>query len=210
MNKKESKYFNTAIKMDEALITLLEKKDFDYITIKEICEQAGVNRSTFYLHYENIMDLLQETTRYIMDKHFSYYQIDEKNLPYGLENCKQQDLLFISHKYIVPYLTFVRENRRVFKIALKNFHIMRLDDVYARLFQRVFDPLLARFSVPQKNRSYMMRFYLSGITAIVMEWLNGNCHEELEQIADIIMECVMSDRSIHRIADENMHLRSKN
>ena len=51
----------------------------------------------------------------------------------------------------------------------------------------------------------MMRFYLSGITAIVMEWLNGNCREELDQIADIIMECVMGDRSMHRISDENMH-----
>ena len=34
-----------------------------YITVKEICEKAGVNRSTFYLHYENTTDLLQETTR---------------------------------------------------------------------------------------------------------------------------------------------------
>ena len=47
MNKSESKYFNTAIRMDEALIALLEKKDFEYITVKEICDKAGVNRSTF-------------------------------------------------------------------------------------------------------------------------------------------------------------------
>ena len=76
MNKNESKYFNTAIKFDEALISLLEKKDFAYITIKEICDKAGVNRSTFYLHYENTSDLLAETTRYIIDKHLSYYSID--------------------------------------------------------------------------------------------------------------------------------------
>ena len=63
MNKNESKYFNTAIRMDEALIALLEKKDFEYISIKEICQKAGVNRSTFYLHYENTADLLKETTR---------------------------------------------------------------------------------------------------------------------------------------------------
>ena len=66
MNKNESKYFNTAKRMDEALITLLEKKDFEYVTIKEICDTAGVNRSTFYLHYENTVDLLKETTRYIL------------------------------------------------------------------------------------------------------------------------------------------------
>ena len=59
MNKNESKYFNTAQKMDEALITLLEKKELAYITVSEICKEAGVNRSTFYLHYETIQDLLK-------------------------------------------------------------------------------------------------------------------------------------------------------
>ena len=61
MNRSESKYFNTALRMDEALAALLEKKDFEYITVKEICDAAGVNRSTFYLHYENTRDLLDET-----------------------------------------------------------------------------------------------------------------------------------------------------
>ena len=53
MNKSESKYYNTALLMDEALLLLLENKEFDFITVKEVCQKAGVNRSTFYLHYEN-------------------------------------------------------------------------------------------------------------------------------------------------------------
>ena len=57
MNKNESKYFNTAKKMDDALLSLLEKKTFEYITIKDICEEANVNRSTFYLHYDNIIPI---------------------------------------------------------------------------------------------------------------------------------------------------------
>ncbi|MDE6707509.1 MAG: TetR/AcrR family transcriptional regulator, partial [Oscillospiraceae bacterium] len=61
MNKSESKYFNTALKMNQALLAILEKKDFEYITIKEICEKAGVNRSTFYLHYQNTRELLDES-----------------------------------------------------------------------------------------------------------------------------------------------------
>ena len=61
MNKSESKYFYTARLMNESLLILLEKKDIDYITVKEICEKAGVNRSTFYLHYDNIDDLFKET-----------------------------------------------------------------------------------------------------------------------------------------------------
>lgn len=51
MNKQESRYAGTASLMDEALLLLLEQKDFDRITVKELCQKAGVNRTTFYLHY---------------------------------------------------------------------------------------------------------------------------------------------------------------
>ena len=67
MNHSESKYFATAARMDEAFLELLEKKDFAYITVKEICKKAGVNRSTFYLHYETVNDLLTESTRYLIN-----------------------------------------------------------------------------------------------------------------------------------------------
>ena len=68
LNKSESKYYNTACLMDEALILLLEKKEYSFITVKEICEKAGVNRSTFYLHYETIDDLLSECIEYVGNK----------------------------------------------------------------------------------------------------------------------------------------------
>ena len=76
MNKSESKYFNTAIKMDKAFLQLLEKKDFEYISIKEICEKAGVNRSTFYLHYDNISDLLSESIRFMNEQFLSYFHTE--------------------------------------------------------------------------------------------------------------------------------------
>ena len=72
MNKSESKYFATAVRMDEAFLCILEKKDLAYITVKEICEKAGVNRSTFYLHYETVADLLSESVSY-MNEHFLSY-----------------------------------------------------------------------------------------------------------------------------------------
>lgn len=54
-NKHESKYFHTAQLMDEALLNLLETKDFEYITVSQLCKKAGVNRTTFYLHYLSII-----------------------------------------------------------------------------------------------------------------------------------------------------------
>ena len=197
MNKNESKYFNTAIRMDEALITLLEKKDFEYITIKEICDTAGVNRSTFYLHYENTSDLLKETTRYIMDKHLAYYEIDKERISLQFETCKRDELLFITDKYLAPYLTFIKENQRLFKVSIKHFNSFNMNEVYGRMFEHIFNPILERFHVPEKERSYMMKFYLTGVFAIVMEWLENNCSDDMETVTRVITDCVMGERNVN-------------
>ncbi len=197
MNKNESKYFNTARKMDEALITLLEKKDFAYITIKEICDTAGVNRSTFYLHYENTADLLNETTRYILDKHFSYYSIDKKGIYERFENCEKKQLVFITAEYLTPYLNFIRENQRIFKVAIKQFNSMNMDEVYGRMFTQIFNPILARFGVPERERGFVMKFYLTGVYAVVMEWLEKDCAEDMNTVIKVITDCVLGDMTIN-------------
>lgn len=197
MNKNESKYFNTAIRMDEALITLLEKKDFEYITVKEICATAGVNRSTFYLHYENTSDLLKETTRYIIDKHLAYYEIDQKRISLQFETCKREELLFITDEYLTPYLTFIKDNQRLFKVSIRQFHSMNMNEVYGRMFAHIFSPILARFGVPVTERSYVMKFYLTGVFAIIMEWLNNNCSDDMKTIIKIITDCVMGERNVN-------------
>ena len=197
MNKNESKYFNTAIRMDEALITLLEKKDFEYITVKEICDTAGVNRSTFYLHYENTADLLKETTRYVIDKHLAYYKIDKERISLRFETKTREELLFITEEYLTPYLTFIKGNQRLFKVSIKQFHSMNMDEVYGRMFEHIFSPILARFAVPEAERSYVMKFYLNGIFAIIMEWLGKNCADDMKAVTRVIINCVMGERKIN-------------
>ena len=118
MNKAESKYFNTAIRFNKALLSLLEKKPFEYITISEICETAEVNRSTFYLHYENTSDLLKETTTYVLDNFASYFSINAKSVITQFANCELQDLKFINEKYLHPYLSFIKDNQQVFSAGL--------------------------------------------------------------------------------------------
>ena len=196
MNKNESKYFNTAIKMDEALILLLEKKDFEYITVKEICNAAGVNRSTFYLHYENASDLLKEATQYIIDKHLSYYKMDRQRISLQFETCKEEDLLFVTEEYLAPYLTFIKENQRLFKVAIKHFTSMNWGAVYEKMFNHIFNPILRRFRVPESERAYVIKFYLTGVFAIVMEWLRLDCLDSIGTIIKIITDCVTEGRNI--------------
>ena len=97
MNKSESKYFNTALRMDEALLALLEEKDLEYITVKEICRQAGVNRSTFYLHYETVADLVNETLEMI-DQRFRSIPRRESSGEYG--SREREDLVLVTREYL--------------------------------------------------------------------------------------------------------------
>ena len=194
MNKKESRYFCTAEKMDRALVELLEKKDFEYITVSELCKVAGVNRSTFYLHYENTSELLEETVRYIIDKHLSYYNISSSDMSLDYENCKKEDLIFITAKYLAPYLAFIKDNQKLFRIAIMRFEAMDFERAYRNMFAYIFNPVLEKFNVPEKKRAYLMKFYLNGIFGIVMEWLDNGCRDEIDVIINIITECVLGDR----------------
>lgn len=196
MNKNESKYFNTAVKMDKALISLLEKKDFEYITIKEICEAAGVNRSTFYLHYENTADLLKETTKYILDSFLTYFSVNRETITLKYNTCELKDLVFITPEYLTPYLTFIKENQFVFKTSIKHLGSMNFDKIYNKMFEFIFNPVLERFSFPEEDREYVLKFYLTGITAIVMEWLKKDCKDSIEDISRIIIQCVIGQNRV--------------
>ena len=92
MDKKESKYFQTASKMEEALISLLNIKDFEYITVKDICLKAKVNRSTFYLHYLNVNDLLEDIVLNLNKSFISFMGKDKK----VVINNNLEDLYLVS------------------------------------------------------------------------------------------------------------------
>ncbi len=190
MNKSESKYFKTATRMDLALISLLKKKSFEYITVSEICETAGVNRSTFYLHYETVGDLLNETTRYLLNDFLSYFSTDTQAIAHSLENCELNELVFIGDRYLTPYLTYIRERKEVFSTALLHNKTLGFEDIYKRLFENIFNPILDRFNYPLNNRQYVMMYYLTGINAIVSEWLKNGCDKSIKEISEIISVCI--------------------
>ncbi len=189
MNKSESKYFNTAVKMDKAFLKLLDEKEFEYITVKDICTLAGVNRSTFYLHYETVGDLLQETMEYVQTLFRSYFK-DAKIDLNALNVLPLQELYLITPQYLIPWLTFTKEHKRLFQTFYKRYETLRVADVYEEMFAKILRPILTRYGVADKNQSYVSLFYIEGIMGIVKQWIRKDCEGEIEEIATLIIECV--------------------
>ncbi|MCD7774545.1 MAG: TetR/AcrR family transcriptional regulator [Clostridiales bacterium] len=190
MTKAESKYFNTAEKMDAAFLSLIEKKDFEYITVTEICKKAGVNRSTFYLHYENMGDLLSECVENMNRKFFEYFNKSLSDIKLEISLLPADRLFLITPEYIIPYLTYISEHRSVFKVVLAKPEIMQTDKTYSALFSEIFNPILKRYNIPEKDRIYMMDFYIEGLMGIIKRWLKSDCSEPVEDIARIMINIV--------------------
>lgn len=176
--------------MDKAFLALLEEKDFSYITVKEICEKAEVNRSTFYLHYETLEDLLSESVEYMKNQFLDYTAADVGVFREKIQNCPQDDLYLITPEYLIPYLNYIQENSRLILTAMKHTRVLRLEKIYEDMFRFVFVPILERYQVEEKFRSYMMAFYVQGLMAIVTQWMRNDCKDAIEEIIAVMQKCV--------------------
>ena len=189
MNKSESKYFHAALCMDEALISLLKEKDLEYITVKEICEKAGVNRSTFYLHYDTIADLVNEAIETVNQRFMSYFA-DTKRIAEELDHIDLSNLVLITRDYLEPYLRFVSENKDLYRAAFRNPKEMQANVRYKYIKKYIIEPILKRFGVPEAYWKYYIAYYIDGTIAIIKEWLETDCQDSVEMIAAVVEECV--------------------
>ncbi len=189
MNKSESKYFNTALLMDKALITLLEEKDFEYITVKEICERAGVNRSTFYLHYETIGDILAETTDYYNEEFLKRFCKKPNEFIEDIGTVPLEELVLVNSDYLTPYLEFIKEHISVYKASFKNPVCMEAEKKFEKISKFVLVPIMNRFGIPKEEQMYRIKFYIHGCNAVIREWINRDCKDPIEEIEKIIIDC---------------------
>lgn len=191
MNRNESRYFNTAVKMDKAFLELLEEKDFPYITVKEICAKAEVNRSTFYLHYGTLNDLLLESVEYLNQQFREYMGAKSDTVVDKIHTCSEEELYLVTPEYLKPYLAYIQEHRRLFRTAIQQSKVLDMKNSYTKMFQHVFTPILERYRVPEVDRVYMMTFYVHGIMAIIEAWMQGDCSDDVNHVIEVIQQCVM-------------------
>lgn len=187
----DSRYFATALKMDRAFMELLETTPYPLITVKDLCRQAKVNRSTFYLHYESMADLAAESIGVLNAQFFGSIEQDAGAFKSRIAGAPLNELYLVTPRYLEPYLGFIKKHQRVFRTAVDNPDVLMLDKHYSTLFSTVFDPILERFGVPEDDRQYMVTFYIHGLMAIIVRWMKSGCAESVAHIMALIQQCVV-------------------
>ena len=171
--------------MNQALLSLLEKKDLEFITVTEITKKAGVNRSTFYLHYENIYELLEETIENLNKQFKNSFEI--KN---SLAITSKRDAFLITEERLRPYLNFVKENKRVLKLINKKPQLFQSRKAYQKMYDEIFYPAISQFVEGETERIYNLEFFIGGIVSIIYKWIDLDCVTEIDDLIAIIKNCV--------------------
>ena len=171
--------------MNQALLELLEKKDIEFITVTEITNKAGVNRSTFYLHYDNIDDLLEETISYI-NKEF-IISFNSNTTP--KINSKESAFL-ITDDQLIPYLNFCKKNKRILKLVHKKPNLFQSEKAYKKMYETIFYPAISQFLSDETHKIYKLEFFTQGIKGIIHKWMATDCKTDISELIKIIKDCV--------------------
>lgn len=174
-------------KLKQALLLLLDTEDFEQLSISQICKEAGVHRSTFYAHYDNQYQLLEDTRVYMIDLFLSEFENYQKTI----EAPKEKDSLMDSY-YLVPYLQFIKDHQKLYKIYIKNpldFQHKERDDIH---FIAQFIPRYQEREgrADEREMRYRYNFYTAGIRQMIEDWVLDDCQDEVEDLVAIIQDII--------------------
>lgn len=155
--------------LKDALLSLLSEKDFIDISIKELCERSGINRSTFYRHYDNLSDLYRE----IIDDLFS---LMSKASSHALQDPAN------ATSYIRDVLSFFRDHKEYDPLFGSD---LFSSDLFARRAEdHIKDSLTIKNS---RYRKYLIRYLLAGSYTIIKDWITTGRKEDVDTISDILL-----------------------
>ncbi len=175
MKNQDRRIKYTKLVLKETLITLLKTKSISKITIKELCEQADINRSTFYAHYQDQYDLLKTIEKDFFLEIKNYLKKYQKN-------NKSELTTILEH-----ILIYIKENQELSKILLGDPNFSSLQKKIMLLIQ---EPTIKEWY--QEESEYPLIFAISGSIGIIQEWLKNNMQETPTEIAEIITNSIYS------------------
>lgn len=164
------RYYSTEEKLKRALYSLLRIRDYNNISIKELCYEAGINRSSFYAHYQDINDLMIKIEKELSKSVAQIFAPDKRwNKEVFIELF---EFLLKNHDFYKAYLSASE------KVVMEKNDFMDFMNVVNR------HSLGNNFSA--KERTYHMAFFAGGLKAMSKSWIMSGCQESPQEMARIL------------------------
>ncbi len=154
--------------ISEAFFKLVQKYDFDKITISQIADEAGISRATFYRHFDSLESIVEYTSDYFIQAGLS--RLSE------LKSPTLRDLI-----------------RWRLEIARDLRHLVDIEDHpdIKNILQTVSPERLQHFShILDFTTPYKLTFNFAGFQAVTSQWAENGYKETVDEMSDIIIDLI--------------------
>lgn len=175
----DNRNYQTKRQLTDSLKKLMESKPLNKISIREICEGCGVNRQTFYYHFEDIYALLKWT-------------FEQE----AVEVVRNFDLLVDYEEAITFVMNYVEENNYILNCAydsigqegLKRFFCADFSEVFMSVIEQA--EHIAGMELDADYREFLCSFYVEAITGLLIDWIKRREHRDRETVIEYITSTV--------------------
>ncbi len=155
-----------------ALLKLVRTKEIDDITITELTALAGINRNSFYTHYDNVYNILDDINCDIIstiDSIVSKYTYNSfRDNPYPVMN--EFSSVITNNKYFTEYLLFSRSSGELIKKLKEN------------LCERFYNIYSSERGNDRPYVKYMLAFLVGGVIDVYQMWFSSEKDVSLEEV----------------------------
>lgn len=159
----------TKLLLKNALIDIMKTKSIHLISIKEICEEADVNRSTFYRHYNTQYDLYDEIIEDLATDIGSIYKDD-----------------YATVEFLTKVLEYIESKRDTFLVILSDNGKVTLGEAFV-----LFTGRFLRLDEMGELVTYVSEFIAAGLTSTIWSWLNKENRRPASDVARVLHNLMM-------------------
>ncbi|WP_342757759.1 TetR-like C-terminal domain-containing protein [Kineothrix sedimenti] len=166
----------TQMVLQDSLVELMKQKPIAKITIKELCENADINRTTFYAHYTDQYDLLQK--------------MEEECLSYAREAIsnligeKDQDVMMKLLEEIFQYFIDNRNHIQVLMSEQGDINFQK--QLFAMIYEFCGIAPDSGKNAGMGTKEFYFVFVVSGSVGLIQHWLKDDAMKSAREMAEII------------------------
>ncbi|HWP50994.1 MAG TPA: TetR/AcrR family transcriptional regulator C-terminal domain-containing protein [Clostridia bacterium] len=167
---------HTKEKLTNAFWMLYEKKPYDQITVREITELAGCNRSTFYTYFKDVYDVLERTEDEI-------YKLLQDEFDRSRYICSQEEITE-SIRFIGEFLK--KNHKRLVLLLGENGDVKFAHRILQQIRERMRSRLSEALNMDDTTFEYVVEYIMNAHVGLTMRWFQNGCDISFEKMAELI------------------------
>ncbi len=171
----------TRMQLRSGLTQLMREKPIKDITVRELAQLVDINRCTFYLHYRDIYDMVEQVEQEVFEEYEALIQAHPSS-----------ELQDGSFPMLLDLYRFFQQNADLCAAFLGgNGDMSFFNKLIGLLRERVFEYWLQERKMDPEQFDYFFSFIASGCIGMIREWFNRDMRETPEQMAEMTQQLVL-------------------